>query len=93
MPRVIEKSISFDVKRNEGQKCHIDSQRHLAVMQLLLHGAECSMDNSFQVSHFLQLILLAFRQENSKTAAKYETRGKYLPISNMSRASLLNFLL
>ena len=32
MPRVIEKSISFDVKRNEGQKYHIDSQRHLAVM-------------------------------------------------------------
>ena len=32
MPRVFEKSISFDVKRNERQKCHIDSQSHLAVM-------------------------------------------------------------
>ena len=37
--------------------------------QLLSHGGECNMGNIFRVSHILQLI-----------KAKYEKRGKYLPI-------------
>ena len=37
-------------------------------MYLLSHVAECNMGNIFRIFHILQLI------------AKYEKRGKYLPI-------------
>ena len=44
-------------------------------MELLSHGAECNMGNIFRVSHICNLF-----HEASEITAKYEKRGKYLPI-------------